>query len=386
MGNEGVFNGDFGNSQTDDSLIEAPSTAADLASFSASIEVSDSSDISESDSAYSISFYSRTLGQTKVLDLMSHDVRIVESRRGDLMALLKSFLDTRDPLSNPNFYNYPSLEFYVDPIHTIIFKAIEGSSGPRARMSDVYALSALQCDPSLCMTEHTLLRNRLEAVYPLLSWVPQRSRAYLETMLPINMNRHLGIQPRLCMSQSPHRNSTASKEQDKENNSNKKHYIQVQIGNIVHPFEKIANIPHLSTTLLSKAHVDITNELPVIVKYVCPVCSMELNVDEIVKEILMSQGVSLLERQINGLDFSDLDFPKDKFTLSKIEKAMEVNIHEAVSFLRREVSGLLQEYFCKHLAKEKLRLQGIMCSDELMEGQYRIFISELKRRLAESTL
>lgn len=108
--------------------------------------------------------------------------------------------------------------------------------------------------------------------------------------------------------------------------------------------------------------------------------------DEVIKDLLIEHGVSLLERQIEGLDLSDPDFPKDKYTLSRVEKAKEISVHEAVGHLRRVVSDSLREYFCRHLAKEKLRLQGIMCPDELMEGQYRIFMTELKRRLAEASL
>lgn len=382
ISNEGLPTG-----QPDGSLIDVTSAGTDISSFSISIEAYDSSDLSESDSAQHIQFYSRTLGQTKTLDLADNSLCVVESKKTNLMALIASFITIRDPLTNPKFYNYPSLEFFVDPIHIVISKAIEGSSGPKARMSAIYTLSALQCDPSLFITEHALQRTRLETLYPLFSWVPQRSKAYFETMLPVNMNRHLGIQSKLCMSQSLYKSRDASLEEKKnEEDNDKTRCIRVEIGDVVHPFEKITDIPRLNTTLLSQACINNTNEPPVIVEFVCPVCSMELNVDEIVKEILMEQDLSLLERHIKGLDLSDPDFPKDKCTLSKIKKATEINIHEAVSFLRREVSGLLKEYFCRHLAKEKLRLQGIMSPDEIMEGQYRIFILELKRRLAKASL
>lgn len=369
-------------SQTDNSLIEAFSAVTDLPSFSVSISISDSSETSESSSVYNISFYSRMLGRKKRLNINSCALRIADDKHDDLAVALGSFLRARDPLANQKFYNYPSLEFYVDPIHTIILKAIEGSSGPKARMSDLYALSALQCDPSSYRTEDTLMRIRLEAIYPLLSWVPQRSKAYLEPMLPVSMSRHLNLSTKLCMSQPLGQTNDESNEEA----NNETDCIRIQIGNKTHPFERVTSIPHLETTLLSKAYVGIDDESPVIVEFVCPVCSMELNVDEIIKELLIEHGISLLERKVEGLDLSDPDFPKDKYTLSKIEKAKEISVHEAVGCLRRVVSDLLREYFCRHLAKEKLRLQGIMCPDELMEGQYRIFVSELKRRLAEASL
>lgn len=379
---EDISGGVPATSQTDNSLIEAFSAVTDLPSFSVSIDVSDSSETSGSDSTYNISFYSRTLGRKKCLNINNCVLRVADDKQDDLAAALEIFLKARDPLANQKFYNYPSLEFYVDPIHTIILKAIEGSSGPKARMSDIYALSTLQCDPSSCRTEDTLMRTKLEAIYPLLSWVPQRSKAYLESMLPVSMSRHLNLPAKLCMSQPLGRNNDESNEEvDGEVDC-----IRIQIGNKIHPFERVTSIPHLGTTLLSKAYVGIDDESPVIVEFVCPVCSMELNVDEVIKDLLIEHGVSLLERQIEGLDLSDPDFPKDKYTLSRVEKAKEISVHEAVGHLRRVVSDSLREYFCRHLAKEKLRLQGIMCPDELMEGQYRIFMTELKRRLAEASL
>lgn len=375
-------NGDLAVSQTDNSLVEAPSLVTNSPSFSVSIEVFDSSEASESDSTHTISFYSRALGRRRLLDLDNCTLRVAESRQEDLLIALESFMGARDPLASQKFYNYPSLEFYVDPIHTVILKAIEGSAGPKARMSDLYALSAMQCDPSSYRTKDTWMRTGLEAIYPLLSWVPQRSRAYLELMLPVNMNRHLGLSAKLCISQPLNQSCSESREEG----GNERECIRIKIGNKVHPFEKVTYRPRLQTTLLSKTYVSNNDEPPAIVEFICPVCSMELNVDEVVKEILLEHGVSLLERHIEGVDFSDPDFPKDKYTLSKLEKAKEIGIHEAVGCLRRAASDLLREYFCRHLAKEKLRLQGIMCPDELMEGQYRIYISEIKRRLAAASL